>query len=617
MLDADLKSQLREAQTQTDIFKILKQVNSTDLSSSDYFFISRTLNKTNVESSLKIAYFSNYTIAPLPSFIEVQSAFHTIGVRSYVGEYNQHYQEILNPTSSALSFKPDIAFLLLSLHELCPTLLNSFTSLTDQHKLDQKNVILEHIVDWVNLTVEKTNATVFVSNFLQPTFPSLGIADSQQGYSENEFYIELNLALQKKFRENPRVYIFDIDKLAARYGKEGAINPKMFFMAKVIWHEKFLPTIAQEFIRYITSFLGQTKKCLVLDLDNTLWGGVIGEDGIDGLKVGTGDPVSEAYLAFQYKIAALKNRGVILGICSKNNQADALEVFDKKVDMPLKLTDFSASEINWEPKYINIKNIAKKLNIGTESILFIDDNPVECSLVSQALPEVTTVQLPADPALYATILDNILVFEKFNVLSDDRNKAQQYSQNEQRQEEKERIGDLNTYLHSLETKIKIRLATDQDLPRVHQLFSKTNQFNLTTIRYSMSDIEDFHKNEQDSIIVISVQDKFGDLGTVGLCLLKNQEHQLVIDSFILSCRAMGRGVETALLNYVKREYLSGHPSLKLIGSYIPTNKNMPTKDFFEAQGLTLITENSSGERYYEMLSDDALEIPCPWINVID
>lgn len=617
MLDADIKSQLREAQTQTDISIILRDIHSTDLSSSDYFFISRALNKKDSESCLKIAYFSNYTIAPLPSFIEVQSAFYNIGVRSYIGEYNQHYQEILNPNSSALGFNPDIAFLLLSLHELCPSILHSFTSLTDQQKIDQKNIILEHIFNWVNLTVDNTSATVFVSNFLQPTFPSLGIADSQQGYSENEFYIELNLALQKEFRENPRVYVVDIDKLASRYGKEDAVNSKMFFMAKVIWHEKFLPTIAQEFIRYLTSFLGRTKKCLVLDLDNTLWGGVIGEDGIEGLKIGTGDPISEAYLAFQYRIAALKNRGMILGICSKNNQADALEVFEKKVEMPLNIKDFSAIGINWDPKYINIKNIAKQLNIGTDSIVFIDDNPVECSLVSQALPEVTTIQLPEDPALYADVIDKILVFEKFNVLRDDLNKAQQYSQNEQRKEEQERIGDLNSYLHSLETKVKICLATDQDLPRVHQLFSKTNQFNLTTIRYSMSNIEEFHKSEHDSIIIVSVQDKFGDLGTVGLCLLKNQEHQLLIDSLILSCRAMGRGIETALLNYIKRDYLLGHRSLKLIGSYVPTKKNIPTSDFFESQGFILVSKGTQGEKYYEVHSDDALEVPCPWINVID
>lgn len=617
MLDADIKSQLRETQTQTEIFTILSDIRSTDLSSSDYFFISRSLNKASSESCLNIAYFSNYTVAPLPSFIEVQSAFHKIGVRSYIGEYNQHYQEILNPSSSALSFSPDIAFLLLSLHELCPTILNSFTDLTDQHKLDQKEIILEHVLDWVNLTLERTTATVFITNFLQPTFPSFGIADSQQGYSENEFYVELNLALQKKFKANPRVYVVDIDKLASRYGKEQAINSKMFFMAKVLWHEKFLPTIAQEFVRYLISFLGQTKKCLVLDLDNTLWGGVIGEEGIEGLKIGNDDPISEAYLAFQYKIAALKNRGVILGICSKNNQADALEVFDTKVEMPLNIKDFSAIEINWDPKYINIKNIAKKLNIGTDSIVFIDDNPVECSLVSQALPEVTTVQLPADPALYTDVLDNILVFEKFNILSDDLNKAQQYSQNEQRKEEKERIGDLNSYLHSLKTQVKICLATDQDLPRVHQLFSKTNQFNLTTIRYSMSDIEAFHKHGHDSIIIVSVQDKFGDLGTVGLSLLKKREHQLLIDSFILSCRAMGRGIETALINYIKREYLLSQKSLKLMGSYIPTKKNMPTKDFFESQGFVLVSEGTNGEKYYEVLSEDASEVPCPWINVTD
>ena len=616
MIERELKSKIRSLDDYNSFCQHLNLVDINQLNGSDFHFLGKALSKIEKKPKLKVAFSTNYTIEPLPSYIDVHCAFNEIPSTIYLGGYNQHYQEILNPDSPLLQYQPNLCFLLLSLHELEPKVCQQFSSLSNQDKQNCQERILTHIENWVELVIKKTDSTVLISNFPVPTFPSYGIADLQQNSSELEFYIELNLQLLKKFKHHSRAHIFDIDRLASRFGKDRASDPKMFYLAKILWTDDFLSVVANEFIRYAIGILGQSKKCLILDLDNTLWGGVIGEDGVEGIKVGIGDPISEAFLAFQRKIIDIKNRGIILAICSKNNPEDALEAFQKKVEMPLQIDDFSSVEINWNPKHINIQKIAKDLNIGTESLVFVDDNPAECSLVQQMLPEVTTLLLPPDSASYVRAIDEILALEKLEVLADDLVKTEQYIQNKKRQEAHDNIGDLNAYLYSLESKVNIKIASDQDLNRVHQLFSKTNQFNLTTIRYSVSDIEKFHKSNMYQIILVSAQDKFGHLGTIGQCLLKISNEVIEIDSFILSCRAMGRGIETALTNFIKSKYLIGHTSLKLVGTYIPSKKNIPIKAFLESQGLKLIHESDDGKKDYELLSQDAQEIPCPWLEII-
>lgn len=616
MINRELKSQLKALDNYDEFCQILHTVDINQLDGSDFHFLSKYLNKIEKQPKLKVAFSANYTVEPLPSYIDVYSAFHGMPSTTYIGGYNQHYQDILNPGSQLLQYQPNICFLLLSLHELEPLVCQQFSSLSDQDKQTCQERILTHIENWVDLALQKTDATVLVSNFQIPTFPSYGIADLQQDSGELEFYIELNLKLCKKFKHHSRAYIFDIDRLASRFGKDRASDPKMLYMAKMLWTDEFFAIVANEFIRYAIGILGRSKKCLVLDLDNTLWGGVIGEDGIEGIKIGIGDPISEAFLAFQQKIVDIKNRGVILAICSKNNPDDALEAFQKKAEMPLKIDDFSASEINWDAKHLNIQKIAKTLNIGTDSLVFIDDNPAECSLVQQMLPEVTTILLPPDSASYVSTVDQILELEKLDIRVDDLIKTEQYIQNKKRQQAHDNIGDLNSYLYSLESKVTIKTASEQDLSRVHQLFSKTNQFNLTTIRYSVSDIEKFHQSDTYQLITVAAQDKFGQLGTIGQCLLKLSSEVIEVDSFILSCRAMGRGIETALINFIKKEYLIGYTSVKLVGTYIPSKKNLPIKSFLEAQGLKLIDESIDGKKHYELLSKDAQEIPCPWLEII-
>jgi len=614
-MDKQKKNLIKKAVSYEELHSSLQKINSQNLNGSDIHLIAKKLKTFDKDKAIKIAYLGNYTIEPLPAYVNSLSALENIAVEECIGGYNQYFQEILDPSSKLLKHNPHIIYLALSLRELDPGVYYNFSSLSIEDKKASFNLIVSQLLDWVENALKNTEATILLSNFIKPDFNSTGIADVHQEYGESEFYLELNLELLRLFRNESRVHIFDINRLASRFGKAQVRDPKMYYLAKMEWHEKFLPVIAGEIIRYIKASQNLTKKCLVLDLDNTLWGGVVGEDGLLGIKIGQGDPEGEAFFDFQHKVKAIKNRGFILAICSKNNPEDALEVFKQKSEMPLKKSDFAVIKINWDPKYLNIKKIAETLNIGTDSIVFIDDNPAECSLVDQMMPEVKTILLPSDPAAYPKMLDQINGFEKLQIIEDDLQKTNQYIQNQQRQESKNKISDLKTYLESLETEITIREATEDDLPRVHQLFTKTNQFNLTTIRYSAGEVEQFFRDSDYVLTVISAKDRFGELGTIALYLLQFDRNSIVIDSFIMSCRAMGRGIETAIVNQIKSKYLMEREYIKLFSSYIPTHKNTPVETFFEEQKFELIEKEVTGKKRYILEAINAKLLDCSWIKV--
>jgi FkbH-like protein len=507
-------------------------------------------------------------------------------------------------------------FLALSLRLLQPERMAAFSALPAEERRNFREEIVSHVESWAARAVERLPATVLVGNFPAPVWPLAGVADAKAEYSEAELYLELNLELLRRFKGNPRVRVFDLERLASRYGKERILDPKMFYLAKMEWSPGFLPLVAGELVRQVKAIRGLGKKCVVLDLDGTLWGGVVGEEGPAGVKIGQGDPEAEAYLDFHYKLKALQDRGILLAICSKNNRADVVEVFESRPEIPLKLADFAAAEICWDPKHEGLRRIAAALNIGTDSLVFLDDNPAEVSLIQQMMPEVKTVLLPPDPAEFAGLLERMDDFEKLEILEEDRRKADQYRENRQRQELQAAAGDLAGYLASLRIELEIRLARREDLPRVHQLFTKTNQFNLTTERYSLAEVERFATSPACEMWVARARDRFGDLGTIAVVLLKKVGRMATLDSFLLSCRAMGRGIETAIMNHVKQRLVEDRGGLELRGRYLPTAKNKPVERFYEEQGFRLLESASSGERLYGLRRDEVRIEPCDWIRVV-
>lgn len=585
------------------------------LSVVDVNVIHRRLSKLAQDPQIRIAYLGNQTLEPLPDYIDVCCACEGIVAAQYIGAYNQHFQELLDPASKLAAFKPDVIFLALSLRDLSPRLYYAFSSLSEEDTRAEFDRIIQQLTQWVEVAKGASGATLLLSNLASPVGRQAGIADSKDPNGEMEFYLRLNLELLRICRSEPRVHLFDLEGLIAHRGKSKALSERLYFLARREWDEAFLPDIAREMLKYVLALTGRARKCLVLDLDNTLWGGIVGEDGPEGVRITKGDPEGEAYRAFQEAILGLKNRGIILAINSKNNEADVVELFERIQDMPLGLDDFAAVEINWDYKHENLLRIAQTLNIGTDSLVFVDDNPVECALVSSMLPEVKTVLLPGDPVRYAGVLKALPWFERLTLTAEDRAKTRQYLDIRKRSEQRQIAGSLGEYLESLGTTITVRVPTAQNAARIHQLFNKTNQFNLTTKRYAPADVERFLQDEAFDIRVVDVKDSFGDLGTVGLVLIERDRLEPSIDSFILSCRAMGRGIESAIMNCIKEDYLLSDRHHALRAMFIPTNKNTPVEHFYDGQGFCLDEERDTGERLYRLDADGAALVDCGHIAI--
>ena len=586
------------------------------LTSNDVSLLSRTLQARPEAPDLRLGYLANFTLDPLPRWVDLHFAREGWRAAHYVGGFGQYVQEVLGENTGLAAFAPDLVLLALSLRLLRPEAWTSFAAMSPAERRDLKEDVAAHVESWALAALERTPATLLVANFPVPAQPAFGVADLNTEYGETEFFLDLNLDLLRRFKGHPRVQIFDLDRLASRFGKDRVLDRRMYYLAKMEWSPAFLGCVAAELVRHARAARAQARKCLVLDLDNTLWGGVVGEEGPAGVKIGPGDPEGEAFLDFHHRLKALQAQGVLLAVCSKNNPEDVAELFDSRPEIPLRITDFAAVEISWEPKHEGLKKIAAALNIGTDSLVFMDDNPAEISLIQQMLPEVKAVLLPPDPAEYVAVIDRLTDFERTAVLEEDSRKTAQYRENREREALRTASGELGTYLASLRTELAITRAKRDDLPRIHQLFTKTNQFNLTTQRYTPSEVERFIASPICELWVVRGRDRFGDLGAIGVVLLRRDGRVVYIDSFLMSCRAMGRGIETAIMNHVKHRLLDEPGHLELRGRYLPTAKNKPAETFYDDQGFRLLERRESGEKLYVLRRIDTREIPCEWIEVV-
>ena len=586
------------------------------LTSNDVSLLSRTLQARPEAPDVRLGYLANFTLDPLPRWVDLHFAREGWRAAHYVGGFGQYVQEVLGENTGLAAFSPDLVLLALSLRLLRPEAWASFAAMSPAERRDLKEDVAAHVESWALAALERTPATLLVANFPVPAQPAFGVADLNTEYGETEFFLDLNLDLLRRFKGHPRVQIFDLDRLASRFGKDRVLDRRMYYLAKMEWSPAFLGCVAAELVRHARAARAQARKCLVLDLDNTLWGGVVGEEGPAGVKIGPGDPEGEAFLDFHHRLKALQAQGVLLAVCSKNNPEDVAELFDSRPEIPLRIADFAAMEISWEPKHEGLKKIAAALNIGTDSLMFMDDNPAEVSLIQQMLPEVKTVLLPPDPAEYVAVIDRLTDFERTAVLEEDSRKTAQYRENREREALRTASGELGTYLTSLRTELAITRAKRDDLPRIHQLFTKTNQFNLTTQRYTPSEVERFIASPICELWVVRGRDRFGDLGAIGIVLLRRDGRVVYIDSFLMSCRAMGRGIETAIMNHVKHRLLDEPGHLELRGRYLPTAKNKPAETFYDDQGFRLLERRESGEKLYVLRRIDTREIPCEWIEVV-
>jgi FkbH-like protein len=559
----------------------------------------------------RVAFLRSFTVEPAVPLLRAGAAVGGIDVAPWVGDFNTYQQEVIDPASGLYAFDPTVIVLAVLARDVAPDLWARFTELGAGEADGAVERVLGGYRSWIEAIRARSKAHIIIHNLEMPETPAPGVLDGQEKSGQAACLRRINDGLREIARANSGVHVLDYDGLAARHGRRAWHDERKWQTMRMPISAPCLIHLANEWLRFLHPITGKVAKCLVVDLDNTLWGGVIGEDGMAGIKIGIEHPGS-AYRAFQRAILDLYHRGVILAVCSKNNEGDAREALEKHDGMLLRPHHFAALRINWQDKGRNLREIAVELNIGIDSLAFFDDNPAERELVRQQTPEVMVLEVPDDPEQYARALRDWPVFERLSLSAEDRERGKFYAQDRQRGELEQAAGSLEDFYRSLKQEAEIGVVTPATLTRVAQLTQKTNQFNMTTKRYSEQEVSALAADPRWCIRWIRVKDRFGDNGIVGVAMAHNKGGGAwEIDNFLMSCRVIGRTVETAVLATLI-EHARGAGATKIGGWFIPTKKNAPAKEFYRQHRFTLAVEED-GRQHWEMdLTKTTVDAP-PWI----
>ena len=534
-----------------------------------------------LQTSIKVAFLSSFTVDPLVDFTIVEAAACSIGLQTYIAPFGQISQEILNPASGLYHFTPDVTILAAEADSLANNPIEAFETLVTLSKTFK----------------EKGTGILVVCTFMAGPLWPLHILQTEHKIQ----LAKANQSLRECFAGDCRVQVCDLDSVAAYLGYANSISPEMSAMARIPFSEGFLVLLAKKLVAHLKAKAGIICKCLVLDCDNTLWGGIIGEDGINEIALGPDWPGRE-YVNFQKVILELYQQGVILGINSKNNEQDVMQVLREHPHMILKEEHFAAIIVNWDPKPQNMRKLAEQMNIGLDSLVFVDDNPAERQLMRQMQPQVEVLDLPDNPALFEKALRETSFFAKASLTEEDKKRGEIYAAQRKRMELQKSSVSFDDYLKSLEMICSIRLAEEKDVKRAAQLTQRTNQFNLTTCRYSEADIKAMMGNPNWRIYVLGLKDKFGDNGTVGLAIVEIQPKCWRVDTFLMSCRVIGRQVEDALVDRICRDAVkAGRASVS--AEYVPTAKNNLVADFWDKMGFSRQSTEAHRIQYAKELTD--------------
>ena len=554
-----------------------------------YLRKSKTLEK-NFEKSIKIGILSSFTINGIEEIFQVKCAEKKINCDTYLGSYNQYNQEILNLESNLYKFNPEITYLILDSRSILGELwYNSYSLEVNKRKEFIENKF-EEIKNLINVFTKKSNSTLVITNFPIPSKSNYGIFETKAEFGQQQMILSINEKLQNYILELDSVFLFDMNGFITRYGEKNIFNHKQFLFGDIKISLDYLPHLTNDLIGYVVATLGLSKRCIVVDLDNTLWGGIIGEDGFEEIKLGS-TPTGNAFVEFQKYLLALHHRGILLAVNSKNNLDDALNVIENHPNMVLKKEHFASIKINWNDKVSNMKEISEELNFGLENFVFFDDDPINREFMKTRLPQVLTIDLPSDPSKYVQILEEINEFNVLKITEEDKQRGVMYSQQKQRIDFQKSSLNLEDFLKNMQMKITIKKADNFTIPRISQLILKTNQFNLTTKRYPTEEIHKFSNDENMLVYCIQVEDKFGDNGITGAFIIKKIGNNVwELDTFLLSCRIMGREIEKSVLGYIiNMARKSGIETIK--ANYIPTKKNKPIENFLPGCGFEKIDDH--------------------------
>jgi FkbH-like protein len=563
-------------------------------------------------TKFKLAILRSFTVEPMVPLLRAEAFAYGIDLEVQVGDFNTYVQDMLDPQSSLYRFAPNAVVLAVRTDQAAPELWRNFADLPPEVAQQAAERVVRGYEQWIGTFRKYSQAALIVHSLERPSSPSLGVLDGQSEAGQSGLVRQINRELLRIAAGFHGVYVLDYDALVARHGSEHWHDERKWLTARLPIAAGYLLQMAREWMRFIVPLSGRTVKVLVTDLDNTLWGGVIGEDGMAGIKVGPEYP-GAAYQALQRALLDLSRKGILLAVCSKNNLDDAMEALEKHPGMVMRAKHFAALRINWTDKAQNLREIAQELNVGIDALAFLDDNPFEREQVRGALPEVTVIDLPKNPLEYAASVRNCPAFERLTLSAEDQRRTEMYAAQKQRSGAEQTFQSKEDFFRFLEQEAELEPVSDLTLARVAQLTQKTNQFNLTTRRYTEPQIAEMAKKAAWHIFSIRVRDRFGDHGLVGVAITHDEGEDCEVDTFLLSCRVIGRTVEAALLAHLA-ESAAQRGRKRLVGWFLPTKKNAPARDFYPQHGFERQETNGTGSLWTLDLQSSTLRCP-EWIKL--
>jgi FkbH-like protein len=545
------------------------------------------LTRTDL-TDLRIAVLGGTTTNELVDLLEILLLDGGFRPAFYQSEYGRYYEDAVLEPEAIAAFKPDIVYIhtcVVNIQGLPSVSCNEaeFSSFV-QAEMNRYRAI------WTSLN-EAVKCQVIQNNFELPVNAILGNLDVVSPGGISRFVSELNREFAIEAAANPRLTLQDLASISARIGMNQWFDPERWFSYKIANTVEGSFAIASSLAALVGAMYGRSRKVLVLDLDNTLWGGVIGDDGPDKILLGRETPISEAYTAFQEYCLSLRERGVLLAVCSKNDEDVAKQGFAHP-DSVLKLEHISAFKANWAPKHENILAIAKELNLFVDSFVFVDDNPAERAIVEAQLPGVAVPNVGNEVTKYASIIESARYFELLSLGQEDLSRAKLYQENTQRANLEQKFGDYGEYLDSLEMTAEVGTFNAIYMERIAQLTNKSNQFNLTTRRYTLAEIEALAHDRGYIGIYGKLTDRFGENGMVSVVLGRLEGQLLHLDLWLMSCRVLKREMEIVMLDGIVEQAKERHIQ-SLAGYFLPTNKNSMVADHYEKLGFTLQSEDKA------------------------
>ncbi|WP_202962911.1 HAD-IIIC family phosphatase [Chryseobacterium sp. P1-3] len=504
-----------------------------------------------------------------------------INFEIFEADFGQVSRQILDPSSEYYEFDADYTIIFESSHKL----LGQYYKFSGSQNAFAENKI-NYIAELYRTIQSRTKSRVIYCNFPGINNQIFGNfstkVESSFIFQQNKLNYLLSAELAIK---NDNFFIADLLSIQNKWGRDFMFSPNIYINTEMVLSLDALPIVAHHMVSIISSLEGKFKKCLILDLDNTTWGGIIGDDGLEKIQIGSLG-IGKAFTEFQHWVKALQKRGVIIAVCSKNDEDKAKEPFEKHPDMVLKLDDIAVFVANWENKADNIRKIQQILNIGFDSMVFLDDNPFERNIVRENLPEVCVPELPEDPAEYLEYLYSLNLFETASFSENDTERTKQYQVEAQRVIALESFTNVEDFLKSMNMVSDVQAFNSFSKPRVSQLTQRSNQFNLRTIRYTEQDIENLMSSDDHHTISFTLEDKYGDNGLICVIVLeKKNEETLFIDTWLMSCRVLKRGMEDFTLNTIV-DIAQKNGYKYIVGEYLPTAKNQMVKDHYEKLGFT-------------------------------